>query len=305
MWVDAISARANVSTDALWRIANSASRRYFEFTIKKADGSDRLIEHPSRSLKALQRLISRNLVSKAPVHDAATAYSKGAKISENAVRHAGSDFTTRLDFANFFPSFDIESVRQFFREVSERNSVGLNDADLDFITKIVCRNGRLVIGAPSSPKITNAMMYNFDEAVSKLAASAGVIYTRYADDIYISAFEKDLLPDVERQIRDLVSGHRRPALLLKEKKTLYLSRAGHRSVTGLVLTPNGQVSIGRARKREIRTLLYLALNGKLTRGDTQRLVGLLAFAYDNEPDFVTSLSRKFGTDVVGWFKASA
>lgn len=302
MWVEAISKRTKVPEEALWRLARSASKRYFEFTIKKADGSDRLIQHPSRPLKALQRIINRNIVGTAPVHDAATAYAKGSKILKNAERHLGTEYTTRLDFSNFFPSFDSESVAQFFRETSQRNSLGLVDSDIDFVTRISCRYGRLVIGAPSSPKITNAMMYDFDSAATEIAESYNIVFTRYADDIFISSYEKDILNVVEKDLRKLVAAHGSPKLKLKEEKTLHLSRAGHRSITGLVLTPQGTISLGRDRKREIRTLVYLALNKKLGGLKTQRLIGLLAFALDNEPDFVGSLSRKFDRDIISWFK---
>lgn len=302
MWVEAISKRTKVSEDALWRLARSASKRYYEFNVKKADGTDRLIQHPSRSIKALQRLINRHLVGTAPVHEAATAYAKGSKIRTNAERHLGTAFTTRLDFADFFPSFDANSVADFFRRLSNANELGLVETDIDFITRISCRYGKLVIGAPSSPKITNAMMYEFDAAACSISQKYGVVYTRYADDIFVSAYEKDLLVPVELELRTLVSRHTAPKLTLKEKKTLHLSRAGHRSITGLVLTPQGQISLGRDRKREIRSLTYLALGKRLNVQQTQQLVGLLAFALDNEPDFVGSLSKKFDRDIVAWFK---
>lgn len=303
MWVEAISKRTKVSEEALWRLARSASKRYYEFPIKKADGTERLIQHPSRPIKALQRIINRNLVNAAPVHDAAMAYAKGSKILYNAERHLGTSYTTRLDFTDFFTSFDANSVANFFRKLSEMKSLGLTEQDIDFVTRISCRYGRLVIGAPSSPKITNAMMYDFDEGASLIAEKHGVVFTRYADDLFISAYEKDILVAVEGELRVLVAQHVAPKLALKESKTIHLSRAGHRSITGLVITPQGNISLGRERKREIRTLTHLALQKKTDGLVTQRLIGLLAFALDNEPEFVGSLSKKFNLDVIAWFKS--
>tara|TARA_Y100000296_G_scaffold35162_1_gene40748 strand:- start:537 stop:1457 length:921 start_codon:yes stop_codon:yes gene_type:complete len=302
MWVEAISKRTKVPEDALWRLARSASKRYYEFTIDKADGTARLIQHPSRPLKALQRIINRSLVSAAPVHEAATAYAKGSKILKNAERHLGTEYTTRLDFADFFPSFDADSVTQFFRRLSQMNNLGLADSDIDFVTKIVCRHNRLVIGAPSSPKITNAMMYDFDSAATEIANNYGIVFTRYADDMFISSYEKGVLSAAEADLRILVEAHNCPKLTLKEAKTLHLSRAGHRSITGLIITSEGSISLGRDRKREIRTLVYLGLSHKLSNTQRQYLTGLLSFALDNEPDFVGSLSRKFEMDIIAWFK---
>ena len=303
MLIEAISTRTKVPVASLRKIAASASRRYFEFTIQKRDGTERLIAHPSRPLKALQRWIARNVVGLAPVHPAATAYAKGSKISRNAELHAATKFTTRLDFREFFPSFDSVSVGEFFRKISADNSLNFSDDDINFATKIVCRSGRLAIGAPSSPKITNAMMFEFDTLVAGEAANLNAVYTRYADDIFLSGFDFLIVRQLEEKIRKIVDDQKAPKLVLKEEKTLHLSRAQHRSVTGLVITPDGAVSIGRARKREIKTLVHLGLHDKLKAGDRARLAGLIAFVSDVEPLFLIALSRKFSVDVRQWAKS--
>lgn len=302
MLIDSIASRTRVSREKLLRIASNASRRYHEFTIPKRDGTDRTIAHPSRPLKALQRFLARNIFGLAPVHPAATAYMKGSNIRENASRHANSRFTVRLDFADFFPSFDSTSILEFVKMLSETHSIPLTDVDLGFICKIVCRNGFLPIGAPSSPKITNAMMFKFDKDISEFSDGVGVIYTRYADDIFLSGNDHEILMQSVGQVRLLVAAHELPRLRLKEEKTLHLSRAGHRSVTGLVITPDGFVSMGRGRKREIKTLVYLAINGQLDAERRSYLSGLLAFSYGVEPEFIARINAKYSIDAMAWLK---
>lgn len=303
MWVEAISKRTGVPVQALWKIANSASRRYYRFEIKKADGSPRVIDHPSKVLKSLQRLIVRNIISHAPVHHCATAYKKGSSISQNAKQHANLDLTTRLDFSNFFPSFDKPSVKNFMARTCDKAGIAIDENDVEFMAKILCKNDNIVIGAPSSPKITNAMMFDFDEHVESICKNHNVVYTRYADDLYISSNSKKDLQTAESVIKLYVQGLDAPKLQINEAKTLHLSRASHRSVTGLVITPEKKVSIGRSRKREIKTLTFLALNDKIDDDKKRRLMGLLAFAYDNEPDFIDALSNKFGENIELWFKS--
>lgn len=137
MLIDSIASRTRVSRDKLLRISSNASHRYHEFTIPKRDGTERIIAHPSRPLKALQRFMARNIFGLAPVHPAATAYMKGSNIRENASRHANSRFTVRLDFADFFPSFDSASILAFLKMLSERYSIPWTDSDLSFVCKIV------------------------------------------------------------------------------------------------------------------------------------------------------------------------
>lgn len=145
-------------------------------------------------------------------------------------------------------------------------------------------------------------MFEFDKRVCEFSDRVGVIYTRYADDIFLSGKDHEVLMQCVGQVRLLVAAHKAPTLRLKEEKTLHLSRAGHRSVTGLVITPDGFVSIGRSRKREIRTLVHLALNGQLNAGRRSYLSGLLAFSYGVEPEFIVRISAKYSIDTMAWLK---
>jgi hypothetical protein len=303
MLIEIIAARTKVPVDTLQKIAASASRRYREYEIPKRTGGTRLISHPSRTLKALQRWLARNIIAVAPVHDSATAYQKGRSIRENALRHAGSAYTLRLDFKDFFPSFDAASIRHFLEETATSNGLNLSPEDIDFIIKILCKDGRITIGAPSSPKITNAMMFKFDYTLNEYALGNNIIYTRYADDLFLSSFKPDSLIEAEKFVRKLANNHRRPKLNINENKTLHLSRAGHRSVTGLVITPEGRISIGRERKREIKSLVHSATLNRLNPVERARLSGLIAFAHDVEPDFIGALVKKYQIDITAWAKS--
>lgn len=297
MLLETLSLRTRVSLDSLEKIAASASKRYKTYEIPKRTGGVRVISHPSKTLKAVQRWLTRNILSVAAVHDSATAYEKGRSIYANATRHAGSKYTLRMDFKDFFPSFDAKSVANFLRSLSREHNIPLTDDDIYFAVRIFCKNGRLTIGAPSSPKITNAMMYDFDVAVHDLIVDKNIIYSRYADDIFLSCFDKGQIALIMQQIRDLVSSYNKPILILNEEKTIYLSKAGHRSITGLVLTSDGRVSLGRDRKRHIRSLVYKALTKSISQVDRGFLAGMIAFASDVDSDFVNSLSQKFEIDV--------
>jgi len=69
-------------------------------------------------------------------------------------------------------------------------------------------------------------------------------------------------------------------------------------VTGLVVTPTGQVSLGRQRKRLISTLLHRSGLGQLSVEQKGLLKGLLGFALANEPAFVGRLRHKYGDGAV-------
>ena len=151
----------------------------------------------------------------------------------------------------------------------------------------------LSIGAPSSPAISNAILFDLDLAISETSSRLGCTYTRYADDLYISCCEPHVLGDLEGAVRNLVD-EMTPHLKINESKTLHVSRKRKRIVTGLTLTPDRSISLGRDRKRAIRTQIYLYQIGQLSVEDAMSLAGLLAFANDVEPRFVDSLRHKYG-----------
>ncbi|MBM2291435.1 retron St85 family RNA-directed DNA polymerase [Sulfitobacter pseudonitzschiae] len=294
MLIDQIARSSQLEVDELVRLAQNASQHYKLYNIPKRNGEPRRIAHPSRELKAIQRWIVKVIIQRFPIHDAATAYRTGGGIRENAERHRISLYTNRYDFANFFPSFKREQVQSFIQSESEKVGLLLSDDDADFVGKIVCRYDRLTIGAPSSPSITNAMMFPFDQILFDYCVKRDLIYTRYADDIFISANKSDQLNNLEVRIADAKRKIPHLSIRLNRQKTAYLSKKYHRSITGVVITPDHKLSVGRSRKREIRALVHRWINGKLDPIEVSYMRGLIAFARDIEPKFEVALRAKYG-----------
>ncbi len=296
MLIELLSRTSNVPQTKLLSLSSSASRRYKVYTIPKRTGGERVIEHPSKELKAIQRWIVQALIVRFPLHEAATAYRKGTGVKANAEVHRLTKFTNRYDFSNFFPSFTQERVVQFVAEQSKAIGMKLSDRDLEFVGNIVCRNGRLTIGAPSSPAITNAMMFEFDRRMHVACSARGVVYTRYADDLFVSSFVPDKLGGLESVIATSKRGIPYLRLRLNRQKTAFLSKKYRRVITGVVITPNHKLSIGRERKREVKSLIHQWVKGEIDVERLYYLRGLFAFAIDIEPEFEDRLVTKYGKD---------
>lgn len=294
MLVELLSRTSNIPEAKLLSLSSSASRRYKVYTIPKRTGGERTIEHPSKELKAIQRWIVQALITRFPLHESATAYRKGTGIRANAERHRTTKFTNRYDFASFFPSFSQARVVRYVAEQSKAIGMEVSDRDLEFVGNIVCRNGRLTIGAPSSPAITNAMMFEFDRRMHEECHATGLVYTRYADDLFVSSFESGQLEGLENVIVKSKRGIPHLRLRLNHRKTAYLSKKYRRVIAGVVITPQHTLSIGRERKREIKSLIHQWINGDINMERFYYLKGLFAFAIDIEPDFEARLIAKYG-----------
>lgn len=294
MLVEILSKSSGMSETELKHLAATASMRYKVYEVDKKTGGKRTIEHPSRELKAVQRWLLKTVFERFNVHQSATAYRQGSGIRENAERHRLSNYTNRYDFMNFFPSFKQSHIAEFVKAEGEKLGMELSDDDLKFIGDIVCRYGRLTIGAPSSPTITNTMMFQFDHQLFEHCSSEGLIYTRYADDIFISSFKPNLLTGLEEEIRRAKRNIAHLSIRINHRKTAYLSKKYVRRVAGVVITPDHKLSIGRDRKKEIKALIHKWLVKEISADQVHYMRGMLAFARDIEPAFEVNMRKKYG-----------
>ena len=180
----------------LKNLARTASHHYKLYYIHKRNGGKRKIEHPSKELKSVQRWILLNILRRFDIHSACYAYEPGCSIVKHARFHRRSKYILRMDFVDFFLSIRSSDIILHFLKysrflpdrVNEYGEWNLEDTKL--LCKYVCRNERLTIGAVTSPTISNILCYDLDVELNSLASNFGVVYTRYADDIYFSISEK-------------------------------------------------------------------------------------------------------------------
>jgi len=294
-----LAAASGLSESDVRRIVVRAPISYKHYLIEKRTGGQRPISQPAREVKALQRLLVDRL-STLPIHPAATAYRQGCSIRHNAERHAANGPIMKFDFKNFFPS--IRSID--WENYAINNNIFSIPEDVELSSKLffMAPRGssvlRLAIGAPSSPWLSNVLMYEFDERISEAVAADKVTYTRYADDLTFSARRTGYLTVVREALRKVVRDIKSPSLVINEEKTRVATTKYRRVVTGLVLADDGRVTIGRDRKRLIRATLHHAFNGKNTDEENARLAGLLAFARDVEPPFLELIKKRYGADVI-------
>src|SRR3954454_11205514 len=96
--IDLISKETGVPVHQLLKIVRTADHRYKAYQLPKRSGGFRVIHHPARELKFLQRWVVSNVFRHAEIHPAATAYRNGASVLKNASVHSGSRFFLKIDF---------------------------------------------------------------------------------------------------------------------------------------------------------------------------------------------------------------
>jgi len=294
MLIENLAAGAGLKSDFVRSFARGASHAYKTYPITKRDGGEREINHPSKELKFLQRWLLLYVLPDFPVHPAATAYQKGTSIYKNAAVHASSKYLLRMDFTKFFPSIKADDMRAY---KASRPTLfnGWTHDDFNTFCLIVFRNSELTIGAPTSPAISNALCFDMDAAIEDLCAKSGVKYTRYADDLFFSTIEPNVLQPLQTDIEHLVAGLKVPAhLTLNAAKTRHSSRKGARRVTGIIIGSDRKPHIGRSLKREIRGMIHRV--DSLDDEGRSRLSGLLGYAVGFDRKFKNDLIIKYGNE---------
>ncbi len=280
----------------------NAPNRYKVYSIPKRNGGERIIAHPSRELKNFQYNLIDILEPLLKIHPNALAYRKGLGIKKNASLHAQNSYILKLDFSDFFNSI----TPDLLFTACTKNEYELSSAEKRVLTKGLFWNKAksqsarlsLSVGAPSSPLISNIIMYYFDETFTDICNQRGIVYTRYADDLTFSTNKKNILFNLPDEIRFFLNKEYKNLITLNERKTVFTSRAHNRHITGITITTEGSLSVGRERKRLISSLIHRYTLDSLSPDMTYYLQGLLSFAIYIEPDFRDRMSKKYSSHII-------
>ena len=205
-----------------------------------------------------------------------------------------------MDFSDFFPSIvssDLLShVEKHKGKLEIKEKVALKK--LFFWCVKGSTEHRLSIGAPSSPFLSNTILFDFDTIVNDYCTQEKITYTRYADDLTFTTNVSGVLFELPTYIEGVLKKLEYPTLKINHSKTVFSSKKNNRHVTGLVLTNDNAISLGRDRKRYIRSLVYGFCNKKLSDDESIKLRGLISFAKHVEPTFFRSLVKKYSLAVI-------
>lgn len=222
--------------------------------LAKEGGNVRLIEAPKQRLKAIQKKILVDILDHIPLHPAAHGFRKSCSIRSFAAPHVGQSVVVRMDLHDFFPSVRGGRVQAMFRmagypepvatllgglctNAAPRNLWTTRSADLDPLKVSDARSlyacAHLPQGAPGSPALANICAYRVDCRLTRLAESAGAVYTRYADDLGFSG-GKEFERGVERFVIRAAAILMEEGFTVHHRKTRIMRQGVRQYLAGLV-----------------------------------------------------------------------
>jgi RNA-directed DNA polymerase len=296
-------------------------RNYRYAAVPRRSGLPRLIEAPKMRLKEIQRWILREVVDHVPVHEAAQGFTRGRSVIDHARRHSGHPVLLRLDLADFFASVSAGRVFGIFQTLGYEAPVAhvLTGLTTNVVPQHVWNvvhatssapvsatfhlgralaTPHLPQGAPTSPALANLAAFRLDRRLAGLAASAGLHYSRYADDL---AFSGARLPRGGAALEALVAAIvRDEGFTLNAAKSVLRTRAARQQVCGIVV--NATPNVPRAEYDRLKAILHnAARHGPASQGlsgRTAELQGRIAWVASLNPARGQKLRRRF--EEINW-----
>lgn len=248
-----------VSWDELRMLAYAKGiKRYTEWLVPKKNGEGfRRISSPMANLRRVQRAIAKGLSESYSPLKCVYGFVCERNVAMNALQHTRRRTVLTLDLKDFFPSISAPRVRGLFIKAMD-----FPQDVADTLTNLVCHEGSLPQGAPTSPVISNMICFKMDRALLYFAANSGLTYTRYADDLVFSSTSaysarkmvdqgKSAVCGINHFITDTIEAN---GFEINERKVHVANRGSRQIVNGIIV--NQKCNIRRSQYREFRALFH-------------------------------------------------
>ena len=180
-------------------VCSRVDRCYRKREIRKPNKPDksRVIYDPRGDLRLIQKALYRKLILPRVTFSPYSHAVRGRSPLTSIREHVQHTFLYTADVADFFPGIHFSRVTRLFLEL------GCSNAVARCLTKLCTADFALPQGFITSPVLADLVFRSADMRVGKLCESADASYTRFVDDLTVSAsfnLEESGLPQAIGQI---------------------------------------------------------------------------------------------------------
>ena len=181
--VQAVCRALGLAEPMLRSITERAPKMYIGPKPKpKKNGGVRYVFDTESPLKALLRKINSVFFRKVHFPQYLTGSLAGRDFVANVDIHKGSRWADTEDIAQFFDCIAATHVYRIWREF-----FGFDAKVAELLTRLTTKDGHVFQGTPTSSYLANLAFWEREPALVERLAGRGIRYSRYVDDITMSA----------------------------------------------------------------------------------------------------------------------
>jgi RNA-directed DNA polymerase len=149
-------------------------------------------------------------------------------IFTNASKHLGKKYMLNIDLESFFYQINLQKVQEIF---ADDRFFSFDTEAVNLLANLVCYRGRLPMGSPTSPALSNFATITMDIELSRWSIAQKIVYTRFVDDLTFSS-NLQLKQGHFDMIRDMLWIHR---FVPNNHKIKWYGIEDVKEVTGLIV----------------------------------------------------------------------
>jgi len=264
---------------------------------------------PSKTLYDFHIFLNSILLQTLTVNKCVFSYKKNSSVYDMVYLHKDNRYYFKTDIKSFFNNIDINLIKTSLVDNSDNFPIGTKE-HLSHIVDILSYENQLPIGFVTSPTISNVILYKFDNEIEKYCENKNIIYTRYSDDLIFSTKNRGEIETLQKKIEKTLKSYYAERFQLNQSKTLYLDKTNRIQLLGLIITPDGHITVDKNKKENMKQLLYFYKNDKIKftlflekkyNGRLSKAYGMLNYINDIDKSFIGYLRKKYGNFIIDKF----
>lgn len=239
------------------------------------------------------------------------SYAKNTTVYSCLKPHKNHKYFLTTDIANFFGSICSADISETMQYNINEKKIPISDIDQykNDIVKLLTFEEKLPIGFSTSGRLSNSILFTFDKKILIKCKSNNITYSRYSDDLIFSSNEKNIV-QIKPIVKDILTNIFNGRLKINPNKTKTYSKKSKIKILGLIITPNGDITIDKKMKSNIETAMHFYANDtnkfnsflkKKFDGNIQKVFGIVAYINSVNKNFLNKLRKKYGNYTVDSF----
>ncbi|MEO9827267.1 MAG: reverse transcriptase domain-containing protein [Paracoccaceae bacterium] len=269
------------------------------------------IASPSKKLKDFHKFVNKTILEFLEINEEVVfSYRKGKNILSAIEKHSQSTNFFQTDISNFFESISLSDVKNTIEDNTTKLPVSDIENYIDHISDLITIDEKLPVGFSTSPVLSNAVLFNFDNELNQYCETSSIHYSRYSDDIILSSNRKSSLIEASEKIQILLSKYFSGRININKSKTKFNNKGNRVKILGILILPNGNVTVDNSIKEDVEIKLHFFLNDRKAlesysgpdfEHTISKLSGTLNFISTIDSHYLDKLRKKCGNTTIDMF----